>query len=158
MKITSRSAEETIEYGRQLALLLEGGQVIALKGELGGGKTQFAKGLAWGLGIEETIVSPTFVIRRDYLGTNLRLAHYDLYRLSVLDEELKESLKEAAESNDTITVIEWAQRAQDLLPLDLIEIRFNYCGASEREILFSFNGERMKHLAAIYKQRIADEN
>lgn len=153
MKKLSKSAEETIEYGRQLALILKGGETIALKGELGGGKTQFAKGLARGLGIEEIINSPTFVIRQDYQGLRLRLIHYDLYRLSFLDEELEEGLREAVGNKEAITVVEWAQRALDVLPSDLIEIIFEYRDVTEREIIFSFKGEKSEHLENIFKQR-----
>ena len=82
MKLTSNSAGETIKYGQLLAQTLKKGQgaMIALEGDLGGGKTQFAKGIALGLGIVENVISPTFVIRRDYQGEKQKLFHYDFYR------------------------------------------------------------------------------
>ena len=151
MKILSKSSDETVEIGERLGKILggvlyqksvqggamnqtvHGGQVVALYGDLGGGKTQFTKGIAKGLGINDDIISPTFVIRRDYKGEKLNLLHYDFYRFEVPDEELVESLEEGM-NPDNVTVIEWAERVEKNLPEDSIKVKFGYINENEREI------------------------
>jgi len=133
MKILSKSSEETAKLGERIAAGLSGGEVIALYGDLGGGKTQFAKGIARGLSVKDDIISPTFVVRRDYKGKKLSLLHYDFYRFDVPDEELIESLEEGV-NNDSVTVIEWAERVEKYLPDNAIKVTFKYIGENEREI------------------------
>lgn len=133
MKILSKSSDETVKLGEKLARTLKGGEVIALYGDLGGGKTQFTKGVAEGLGVKDGIISPTFVIRRDYKGDKLNLLHYDFYRLEMPDQELVESLEEGV-NPDNITVIEWAERVEKYLPKNSIRITFYWISENEREI------------------------
>lgn len=133
MNIVSKSSDETVELGKKLARILKGGEVVALYGDLGGGKTQFTKGIAKGLGVKDNIISPTFVIRRDYEGEKLNLLHYDFYRFEVPDEELIESLGEGT-SIENVTVIEWAERVEKYLPKDVVKVTFKYVGENEREI------------------------
>jgi len=153
MKILSKNSGETVDLGENLALSLKGGEVVALYGDLGGGKTQFTKGIALGLGIKDDIISPTFVIRkeyrldsrlrgndreknamrRDYGGKNLNLLHYDFYRFETPDRELIETLTEGI-SPENITVIEWAERVEQYLPEDTIKVHFKYVSVDEREI------------------------
>lgn len=133
MKILSKNSGETVDLGRKLVKKLSGGSVVALYGDLGGGKTQFTKGIALGLGIKDDIISPTFVIRRDYQGKKLNLLHYDFYRFEIPDRELIESLKEGI-NPENITVIEWAERVEQYLPEDTIKVHFKYVSVDEREI------------------------
>lgn len=133
MRIVSKNSDETVSLGQKLGEQLKGGEVVALYGDLGGGKTQFTKGIAKGLGIKEDIFSPTFVIRRDCKGQELSLLHYDFYRFEVPDEELVESLEEGI-NLENVTVIEWAERVEKYLPKNTIKIKFGYIGESEREI------------------------
>lgn len=133
MKTVSKSSDETVELGKKLSKSLCGGETIALYGDLGGGKTQFTKGIALGLGIKDDIISPTFVIRRDYKGTKLSLLHYDFYRFQIPDQELIETLQEGI-NPENVTVIEWAERVEKYLPENTIKIRFDYVGENEREI------------------------
>lgn len=133
MKILSKNSEETVELGKKLAKALHGGETIVLYGDLGGGKTQFTKGIARGLGVKDDIISPTFVIRRDYEGERLNLLHYDFYRFEVPDEELIESLEEGINS-DNVTVIEWAERVEKHLPENAIKVTFHWISEDEREI------------------------
>ncbi|RJO62035.1 tRNA (adenosine(37)-N6)-threonylcarbamoyltransferase complex ATPase subunit type 1 TsaE [candidate division WS5 bacterium] len=133
MKILSKSSDETVRLGEKLGESLRGGEIIALYGDLGGGKTQLTKGLAKGLRIKDNIISPTFVIRRDYRGSALNLLHYDFYRFEVPDQELIESLEEGI-NPDNVTVIEWAERVEKYLPRDTIKITFHYVSENEREI------------------------
>ncbi len=133
MKILSKNSDETVELGQKLAGKLRGGEVVALYGDLGGGKTQFTKGIAKGLGVKDDIISPTFVIRREYKGQKLNLLHYDFYRFETPDEELIESLEEGI-NTDNVTVIEWAERVEEYLPENSIKITFHYVSENEREI------------------------
>jgi tRNA threonylcarbamoyladenosine biosynthesis protein TsaE len=106
---------------------------IALFGELGAGKTVFVKGLARGLGIKDVIKSPTFVLMRSYSGS-MNLHHIDLYRIKTNDEFLpfEETLMD-----EGITAIEWAERANGLLPKKRIEVKFKMLSGDEREIVIN---------------------
>ncbi len=106
---------------------------IALIGELGAGKTVFVKGLAKGLGIEEVIKSPTFVLMRSYRG-RMNLHHIDLYRIRLIDEFLpfEETLLD-----EGITAIEWAERATGFLPEKRIEVKFKMLSGNSREIIIN---------------------
>ena len=108
MIIEVGSENETRALGERLGALLRGGETIELVGDVGAGKTTFVKGLALGLGIDEDVQSPSFTISRLYdARDNLRLAHYDFYRLTnagIMADELTETTQDSA----TVTVIEWA--------------------------------------------------
>lgn len=106
---------------------------IALYGELGAGKTVFVKGLAKGLGIEDVIKSPTFVLMRSYSG-RMKLHHIDLYRIK-REEEF--SPFEEALMDEGITAIEWAERAEELLPEKRIDVKFKILHDSNREIIIN---------------------
>ncbi|MEK7447684.1 MAG: tRNA (adenosine(37)-N6)-threonylcarbamoyltransferase complex ATPase subunit type 1 TsaE [Patescibacteria group bacterium] len=136
MKILSKGSDETVDLGQKLGEQLKGGEVVALYGDLGGGKTQFTKGVARGLGVKDNIISPTFVVRRDYRSQKLNLLHYDFYRFEVPDEELVESLEEGMDT-ENVTVIEWAERVEKHLPEGVIKVNFKYISESEREIEIS---------------------
>lgn len=121
--VETRSPEETWELAAELADELGPGTVIALHGELGAGKTCFIQGLAAALGIDEPITSPTYTLIGEYEG-RLPLHHIDLYRLSGPTEALGLGLEEYFDI-DGITAIEWAERAEGLLPPDLLHIRIS---------------------------------
>jgi len=117
----TNSPEETWQLAAELADELEPGTVIALHGDLGAGKTCFIQGYAAALGIDEPITSPTYTIIGEYEG-RLTLHHIDLYRLSGPEEALGLGLEEYFDVNG-ITAIEWAERAEGLLPPDLLHIQ-----------------------------------
>lgn len=119
--VETNSPEETWELAAELANELGAGTVIALHGDLGAGKTCFIQGLAAALGIDEPITSPTYTLIGEYEG-RLPLHHIDLYRLSGPAEALGLGLEEYFDANG-ITAIEWAERAEGLLPPDLLHIR-----------------------------------
>lgn len=119
--VETNSPEETWELAAELAGKLGAGTVIALHGDLGAGKTCFIQGLAAALGIDEPITSPTYTLIGEYEG-RLPLHHIDLYRLSGPVEALGLGLEEYFDANG-ITAIEWAERAEGLLPPDLLHIR-----------------------------------
>lgn len=109
-KILSRSAEETFLAGKQLGETLNSGDIVALFGDLGAGKTVFAKGIAAGLGISEEVTSPTFTFLKEYEGKQQRLYHFDLYRIE--DEEALENIGFFDYLQGSgICVIEWPEKA-----------------------------------------------
>ena len=119
--VETNSPEETWELAAELAGELAAGTVIALHGDLGAGKTCFIQGLAAALGIDEPITSPTYTLIGEYEG-RLPLHHIDLYRLSGPAEALGLGLEEYFDA-DGITAIEWAERAEGLLPSNPLHIR-----------------------------------
>ena len=121
----SHSADETIALGRTIAATLRRGDVLALCGDLGAGKTHFVKGLAAGLGASTSVTSPTFTLIHEYPGGRLPLFHFDFYRLDDEDEALKIGLDEYLDG-DGACVIEWADKFPVLLPPHTRWLRFTH--------------------------------
>ena len=119
-KIKSEEPEQTWEAAASLIESLEPGTVIALHGDLGAGKTCFIQGLAAALGITDPITSPTYTLISEYEG-RMKLNHIDLYRLANSVEALGIGLEEYLES-DGITAIEWAERAEEILPDSMLHV------------------------------------
>jgi len=105
-----------------------------LIGDLGGGKTQFTKGLAQGLGIKEVITSPTFNYQNIYQGDKLALYHFDLYRSNYLDSDIRDMMFEAFSDPSGITVVEWAEKAKEYWPKNSFVIKFNWISGNVRRI------------------------
>lgn len=120
-KYTLSSTEETIAFGRKMASLLPPNTVIALSGNLGAGKTTFVQGLALGLGIQEPVQSPTFVLLNAYKN----LYHFDLYRLKTSADFTSLGFDEYFHKGG-ICAIEWPDRIADLLPPNTVRIHFDY--------------------------------
>ena len=120
MKYITNSYEETERVAAELAKSLKGGEVIAMYGDLGAGKTAFVRGLARALGIEGHITSPTFTIMNAYNG-RLPLYHFDVYRIADPDEMYEIGCDEYIGS-DGVCVIEWAELIEDILPDEYIKI------------------------------------
>jgi len=131
--IISRSAAETIAFGRRLAESFVRGDVIALTGDLGAGKTCLVKGIAAGLGVTQEVTSPTFTIIHEYRSGTLPLAHIDLYRLNSDREALNIGIEDYLNDNG-ITVIEWAERIESLLPAHTKRIRLAVVDENSRSI------------------------
>lgn len=112
---TSHSADETIAIANDIAQRLYPGDVVALFGDLGAGKTIFARGLAHSLGVNAPVSSPTYTIQHTYKGQSYTVHHLDLYRLETVDDIDMLDLDSCWES-DAITIIEWPERAGNLLP------------------------------------------
>ncbi len=129
----SHSAEETIALGRTTAATLRRGDVLALCGDLGAGKTHFVKGLAAGFGAQTGVTSPTFTLIHEYPGGRLPLYHFDFYRLEDEDEALKIGLDEYLDG-DGVSVIEWADKFPALLPPHTRWLRFTHREDGTREI------------------------
>jgi tRNA threonylcarbamoyladenosine biosynthesis protein TsaE len=132
MRITT-TPEETVRVGQELGERLAPNTVIALRGDLGAGKTTLVKGIARGLGIEEEITSPTFVIISEYSG-RLPLFHMDLYRISGIDEFVDLGAEELFFSGG-ITVIEWSERIRSILPPDCIRITLAFDSDPSKRVI-----------------------
>jgi tRNA threonylcarbamoyladenosine biosynthesis protein TsaE len=120
LQTTTRGADETHALGRRIGALLRAGDVVVLDGELGSGKTVFAKGIAVGLGITEPVVSPTFTVVREY-DAPIPLVHVDVYRLDHL-QELHDLGFDDLVGGDAVTVVEWGDRVSSLLPGDRLDV------------------------------------
>jgi tRNA threonylcarbamoyladenosine biosynthesis protein TsaE len=145
----TESPEETQLLAEQLGRLLQPGDVVALVGELGSGKTLFSQGLARGLGVPETfyITSPTFAIINEYPG-RVPFYHLDLYRVSRADfAEL--GLEEILFGQGAVA-IEWAERLGEDLPAERLEVRLTFLGEMERNLAFTAFGDKLeKRLATL---------
>lgn len=149
MVIESRSPHETKSWGRRLASLLEGGELLGLIGDLGAGKTVFIKGLARGLSLrEEDILSPTFTMIQEHHG-RFPLYHIDLYRLeeATLDDlGLREYL-----FSEGVAAVEWFERLRDGSEMEVLSVKISYAGANLRRIEFTAGDPR--HAQIISKLR-----
>ncbi len=110
----TKTAKETEDLGRELVVNLNPGDVVLLNGALGSGKTTFTKGLADGLGIKSRVLSPTYILVRQYTGDKYNLNHIDLYRLNDEEEISNIGIDEILSDKKSITVIEWAKKSKKL--------------------------------------------
>jgi tRNA threonylcarbamoyladenosine biosynthesis protein TsaE len=129
----SNSPAETEAIARQLAEDLVAGSVLALKGELGSGKTLFTQGLVAGLKGDAAVTSPTFTILHEYQGERLRVYHFDFFRLENRESALRLGLEDYFFS-DGVSVIEWADRFPDLIPEQARWISFEIRSERQRII------------------------
>ncbi|MFZ5453413.1 MAG: tRNA (adenosine(37)-N6)-threonylcarbamoyltransferase complex ATPase subunit type 1 TsaE [Thermodesulfobacteriota bacterium] len=157
-KWTSRSPEATRALAAALGEMVAPGDVLALKGELGSGKTEFVHGLAQGLEVPETagVASPSFTLVHEYPG-RLALVHIDLYRLENLPQEMLPDLEEYL-SGDRVVAVEWAERLGALLPVDYLEVEIAITGENTREFTIRGYGQRGEDLAKRLLQAVEDNN
>ena len=143
----SHSARETVALGRRIGLAARPGDVVALVGDLGSGKTRLAKGMAEGLGAASAreVTSPTFVICREYLGGRIPFYHLDAYRLKGA-ADLEAVGSEEILSGDGLSAVEWADRAAGALPADHLEIRLDVTGQTTRRLTFTPQGAESARL------------
>ncbi|MDR0425795.1 MAG: tRNA (adenosine(37)-N6)-threonylcarbamoyltransferase complex ATPase subunit type 1 TsaE, partial [Clostridiales bacterium] len=120
--------------GFRLGESLRGGEILALNGALGAGKTVFVKGLAAALGVTEPVLSPTFTLCHVYEGGRLVLCHFDCYRLRDENEALNIGVTDYLGQKDTVCVLEWGDRIARLLPADTIRVAIERIGETQREI------------------------
>ncbi len=127
-------AEEMIRLGERIGRMVSSSTVVELVGDIGAGKTTFVKGLARGMGISETVQSPTFTLSRVYQSPKgLELRHYDFYRLTD-SGILKDELAEVFSQDGVVTVIEWASTVGATLPDDRLRLSIITTGESAREV------------------------
>ena len=140
----SNSVQATQTFAAKLGKVLQGGEVILLVGDLGGGKTTFVQGLAKSLGIKDHITSPTFVLKKIY-STKLKLnmEHLDLYRLNKNEITLDPTLLENFGKADIIAIVEWGEKIQNTLD-DYLRIKFQFIDPQKRKIEVSAFGKKAK--------------
>jgi tRNA threonylcarbamoyladenosine biosynthesis protein TsaE len=143
-KITTDSPEETRELGRDIGNFASPGDIYLLVGKLGTGKTCLTQGIAWGLGITEYTLSPSFVIMRELYG-RLPLYHMDFYRLDNIKEIADLGLDDYLYGRG-VCVIEWAEKGMDILPDDHLLVRVDYVSDTGRSFEFIPQGERYEVL------------
>ncbi|MDP2656573.1 MAG: tRNA (adenosine(37)-N6)-threonylcarbamoyltransferase complex ATPase subunit type 1 TsaE [bacterium] len=129
--VITHSEPETYGYAQKLVSKFSGGDVLALTGDLGAGKTAFTKGIAKALGVKNTVTSPTFVIMKIYdvpagHDTISQLCHVDAYRLTSGHDLEDIGIKDYMNDKHTITIIEWAEHIKDIIPPDAIWIHFEH--------------------------------
>ena len=132
VELLSNSEVETRAIGRRLASFLGPGDIVLLAGELGAGKTAFAAGLAEGMGIEEPVISPSFMLVRRYTGGFTPLTHADVYRLGSLNE--LEDLDLFEESRDGVLIVEWGNAVAAAMPEDHLRVEFEVTGLDQRTL------------------------
>lgn len=144
--VLTQSVTETLQLGKRMGRLLRSGEVVALTGELGSGKTHFIKGLAAGIGVErpDYITSPSFTLIHEYIG-RIPFYHIDLFRLAA-EEEAEELGLEDYLGRKGVTAVEWADRIPTLLPKELLWINLRYLGPSIRSIQIVGEGPRYEAL------------
>jgi tRNA threonylcarbamoyladenosine biosynthesis protein TsaE len=152
--VETRSAAATQALAASLAVASRPGDLISLIGDLGAGKTQFAKGFGAGLGVTDTIVSPSFVLMAEYRG-RLPLFHIDLYRLTGAAEALAGGLVDERQG-EGVTLIEWAERLADAMPLGRLDVLIDGTGDDPRRIaLRAGNDEYIRYLEVLPADLIA---
>ncbi|MGN0818315.1 MAG: tRNA (adenosine(37)-N6)-threonylcarbamoyltransferase complex ATPase subunit type 1 TsaE [Candidatus Coproplasma sp.] len=128
----SHSAEQTKAFATEYARTLKRGDVVLLEGDMGAGKTVFAKGVAIGLGIDEEVTSPTYAYMNDYSG---KMYHYDCYRLTCGAQAEALGLCDYF-YGDGVCLIEWSQNIVEVLPQNCKRIRINKISDGDREIIY----------------------
>ena len=132
------SEEEMLEFGQKYGQTHTAPLVLELIGDVGAGKTTFVRGFAQGIGVKEAVTSPSFTISKVYQGQDTVLVHYDFYRLAdpgIMQEDLAESIADA----HTVTIVEWGQSIQDILPADRKVIEIKYIDENTRELTEKWN-------------------
>lgn len=133
--IKLKNEAETKAFGESFAKKLSKASVVALIGPLGAGKTTLTKAIAKGLGIDDTITSPTFTIVCEYDSGRLPLYHFDVYRVSDPDELFEMGFEEYLYHKDGVCLIEWADLIEDLLPKDCIRLKLSYGDAEGERVI-----------------------
>ena len=148
LEITTKSAKETQKVAHLFAKEIlksdfdrKNAVVVALEGDLGGGKTTFSQGFSRGLGVREKVLSPTFVIMRQHLLNSRmfhfrRFVHMDAYRISGVKELRLLGWQDIIQDKNAIVLVEWADRIRRALPKEYIRIRFTFVDENERLIVF----------------------
>jgi tRNA threonylcarbamoyladenosine biosynthesis protein TsaE len=140
--VVSPDPAATTSLGRALGAVAEAGDLVCLWGELGAGKTHLAKAFGAGLGVTETIASPSFILMAEYEG-RLPLFHIDPYRLSSADDALAGGLIDERQARG-VTLVEWPERLGDALPSDRLDVRIDGTGDEPRTITLVAGSDRYR--------------
>ena len=144
LELVTQSPEQTQKLGVRIGELTLPGDVFLLVGELGTGKTCLTQGIAWGLGIKEYTMSPSFVIMRELYG-RLPLYHIDLYRLDRIEESMELGLDDYLYGKG-VCVVEWAEKALSILPRNHLMIKISYLSDTGRRFQMEPSGQRYLEL------------
>lgn len=150
MEFITKTVEDTIKLGNQIGTYVNPGDILCINGDLGTGKTHLVKGIAEGLGIDESITSPTFNIVNEYHG-RLKLYHFDVYRVNDPDEIAALGFDEYI-FDEAVSVIEWANFIMELIPKEHIEINIEKLPDSDqnwRRISINYIGDRYNYIKGI---------
>ncbi|MCI2789839.1 tRNA (adenosine(37)-N6)-threonylcarbamoyltransferase complex ATPase subunit type 1 TsaE [Staphylococcus warneri] len=147
--ISSKDKNEMKQFAARLVALVQAGDLVLLNGDLGAGKTTFTQFIGEALGVKRTINSPTFNIIKSYKGTHLKLHHMDCYRLEDSEEDL--GFDEYFEDNG-LTVIEWSQFIEDLLPDESLTINIEVIDEMSRHITIEAKGEHYEAMKEALEQ------
>jgi len=150
LELTSHSPEQTQQLGARIGELTLPGDILFLVGALGTGKTCLTQGIAWGLGIKEYALSPSFVIVRELHG-RLPLYYIDLYRLDHIEEIVELGLDDYLYGSG-VCVVEWAEKGLSVLPAEHLLIQISYLSDSERSLQLKPSGKRYLQILAELKQ------
>ena len=157
LDFVSHSTTQTQRIGSRLGEMLQAGDVVLLQGPLGSGKTLLTQGIAQGLGITDYVTSPSFTLINEYrtrdCGGRLPLYHVDLYRLADATGEAIAMGTEEYLYGDGVCVVEWAERAPDILPAQHLLIRLSFVSDSKRGVYMIPHGERYLNLLREFKRR-----
>jgi tRNA threonylcarbamoyladenosine biosynthesis protein TsaE len=149
VRARTRSVDATRDLAHEMARLAAAGDIIVLAGDLGTGKTAWVQGFARGLGVTDTVTSPSFTLVRPYEGDRLRLLHADVYRLDWLREVVDLGLVEELDDR-AVACIEWGDLAEPALPADFLEVRLSYgVGDDDRDVT-------VRAVGAAWLARLAD--
>ena len=144
LELISHSSEQTQKFGVSIGELAQSGDIFLLVGELGTGKTCLTQGIAWGLGIKEYAVSPSFVLVRELYG-RLPLYHMDLYRLDHIEEIVELGLDDYLYGKG-VCVVEWAEKGLAVLPIEHLLIEISYLSDTERHLQLKPSGKRYQEV------------
>ncbi|MEF3691822.1 MAG: tRNA (adenosine(37)-N6)-threonylcarbamoyltransferase complex ATPase subunit type 1 TsaE [Candidatus Moraniibacteriota bacterium] len=139
-EIITNNSRETFDCGKDFARKLKGGELLCLEGELGAGKTTFAQGLLAGLGVKETVNSPTFLVMKQYLlennkGSIKKIYHIDAYRIN--GREMSDlGWEELLADKDNLLIVEWPEKIREIIPADFWQIDFEHLEGEQRKISF----------------------
>jgi len=150
----SRSPEQTRRLGMKLGALLQKGDLLCLSGDLGAGKTTLMQGIAQGWGTLDPVSSPTFVLVNVYRRSDgVNMYHMDAYRLASASEAEDMDIDSMLESG--VTVIEWAERIERVLPPACVWVKMRYIADEQRGMVFTARGARSEHLLAQFRRRVS---
>lgn len=133
----SQSLGDTLKIGEEFGKQLKGGEVIELVGDIGAGKTTFVRGLAKGAQSQDHVSSPSFTISQVYKAPNFDIHHFDFYRLSD-PGIMKQDIDEAVHDNSNVSIVEWAEIIEDVLPEDRFVINLRFQEDESRSISITF--------------------
>ncbi len=157
IEFISRSPEQTRRVGARLGMLLSGGAVVALEGNLGTGKTVLAQGIGIGWGATTSLISPTFIIIRRHTRNqdDEHFYHIDLYRIAGSAEAEALGLTELLGDPGTVCVVEWAERAADLFPEERLWVTLRTLDEQRRSLTFRATGDRHRAIQEKLRKELA---